>query len=99
MKKEFNGARIKAERRAIFSALRKVEGHIDKMSHEINWLAESLEKFSPGLSNAGQVIQVLHGVAVILRRTIVDEYGKPGYKKLVEEAWEKLKKESAREEA
>lgn len=79
------GSPNKETRKLIFSTLRKIEGHIRKMSDEVNWLSDELSKVNEGIWQTGILLQILNSVLTVMRFKIGEELDRPGYKKIKEE--------------
>lgn len=75
------------QRREIFTALRRIKGHILKIQDDADLMMEETRKANKGTFQTQCLIDMMKATAEILRFKIDEETARPGYKRL----WAELK--------
>jgi len=75
----------KEERREIYSAMRKINGYINKMREEAEWISEKIGKANDGVFQTKCMIDALKAIMCVMQMKLNEEMHRPGYKTIRKE--------------
>ena len=74
------GAPTKEQRLIVYSALRRILGHVQKMQEQIDFVSEEVGICNKGLFQTRTLLGALDGITRVFSEKILEELARPGYK-------------------